>query len=210
MAPRRPKSPIESPTLTVDQMRRRIDRFKNCIQELDAFDPQKVQKRYRIPEVMALEAAIDGALSAAFGHDTPTYHRFSRAASLDNGPHMSRGGDWGDPQNYDEIDAREARQYLAEGKVQSISMLRQAIRALEDDIADKVPDTSQTPQQPASTPGDKVFLVHGRDDAVRTKLRCSFARLDSIQSFCIYGPMAAGTCSQNSGRSQKARVSLWF
>jgi hypothetical protein len=51
-------------------MRRRIERLQRCIDELEAFDPQKVQKRYREPEVMRLEAMIDEALSAAFGHGT--------------------------------------------------------------------------------------------------------------------------------------------
>ena len=89
---RRPAPKPEPPTLTIEQKRRRVERLKTCIQELRDFDPQKVQKRYQIPEVMALEAAIEEALSAAFGHNTPAYDRYSRAASLDNGPHMVRGG----------------------------------------------------------------------------------------------------------------------
>ena len=56
------------------------------IQELEAFDPQKVQKRYREPDGMRLEAAIDEALSAAFGDRTAAYERYRDAASLDHGP----------------------------------------------------------------------------------------------------------------------------
>ena len=50
--------------LTPDQKRRRIERLKNCIHELEKFDPQRVQKRYEIPQVMALEASIKDALAA--------------------------------------------------------------------------------------------------------------------------------------------------
>ena len=58
-------TPIPAPPiLNVEQMRRRVERLKVCIQELRDFDPQKVQKRYGIPEVMALEAAIEEAVIA--------------------------------------------------------------------------------------------------------------------------------------------------
>src|ERR1700729_3939007 len=79
-------SPPERPHLTVEQKRRRIASLQQCIHSLEGFDPQKVQKRYGIPEVMALEAAIKQALAETFGEGTPTFNRFKRAASLDNGP----------------------------------------------------------------------------------------------------------------------------
>jgi hypothetical protein len=45
---RRPTPPPkpERPNLTVEQKRRRIERLQKCIQELEAFDPQTVQKRF--------------------------------------------------------------------------------------------------------------------------------------------------------------------
>src|SRR5271156_2244830 len=39
--PPKPKAPI----LTAEQKRRRIERLKKCVRDLQAFDPQKVQKR---------------------------------------------------------------------------------------------------------------------------------------------------------------------
>jgi hypothetical protein len=132
---RRPSAPQpQSPVLSVEQKRRRIDRLRNCISELQAFDPQKVQKRYREPEVMRLEASIDGALSYAFGDGTPAYNRYSDAAHLDHGPHFMRMGDafGGGPQiDYDAKDAQDARRYFTEGKEQSIVVLLwEAIRTL--------------------------------------------------------------------------------
>jgi hypothetical protein len=72
--PPKPKAPI----LTAEQKRRRIERLKKCIRDLQAFDPQKVQKRFGVPEVFALEAAIDKALASAFGHVRIQLNRFER------------------------------------------------------------------------------------------------------------------------------------
>jgi hypothetical protein len=151
---RRPHPPPEPPVLTVEQKRRRIGRLQTCIQNLQAFEPQKVQKRYQVPEVMALEAAIDEALSAAFGDNTPGYNRYGGAASLDPGPHVLRmGGEWGGPSNYDAVEAQEARQYFAEGKEQAIAMLQQAIRTIEDEIADQTQEASEAAPAPAYREG---------------------------------------------------------
>ena len=45
--PPKPKPPV----LTVGQKRRRIERLQKCMQRLEAFDPQKVQRRLGVPEV---------------------------------------------------------------------------------------------------------------------------------------------------------------
>src|ERR1700722_8322680 len=121
----------QPPIRTVEQMRRRIERLDNCIRDLEAFDPQTAQKRYGIPEVEALEASIDDALAAAFGHRTHSYNRYKDAATLDNGPHTVRiqpAFGRGPAINYEYQEAQEARQYLTEGKQRSIALLRQAIR----------------------------------------------------------------------------------
>ena len=170
---RRSSPPIpERPVLTVHQLRNRIDRLQNCIQALEALDLEKVQKRDDDPQVMSIEASIEDALSAAFGHGTPTYNRYWEAANLDKGlrtmriePMWGRGGST----DYDAQDAHEARQYLAEGKQRSAALLRQAIRALENDIAELEPDSAQAPLH-ASVPSrdqSKVFVVHGHDDGAR-------------------------------------------
>src|SRR5580693_8263057 len=78
--PPKPKSPI----LTVGQKRRRIERLQKCITSLEAFDLQKARKR--APAILELEAAIDKALSSAFGYGTSTYLRYNEAATLDPSP----------------------------------------------------------------------------------------------------------------------------
>src|ERR1700761_963989 len=76
----KPKTPI----LTVGQKRRRIERLRKCIANLEAFDPQKAHNR--APAVLELEAAIDKALSSAFGYGTSAYLRYNEAATLDPSP----------------------------------------------------------------------------------------------------------------------------
>ena len=78
--PPKPKSPI----LTVGQKRRRIERLQKCVTNLAAFDPLKARKL--APAVIELEAAIDKALSSAFGYGTPAYMQYNQAATLDPGP----------------------------------------------------------------------------------------------------------------------------
>jgi hypothetical protein len=119
--------PPLAPVLTADQLRRRIAQLQRCIDALEAFDPQKVQRRYGEPEVMRLEAMIDEALAASFGHGTPGYNRYRDAGKLDHGPHIMRLGPAfgaGRQIDYDAQDAYEARQYLTEGRARAIALLR--------------------------------------------------------------------------------------
>jgi hypothetical protein len=146
--PPKPRPPI----LTVGQKRRRIERLQKCITSLEALDPQKVRKRFGVPEVLTLEAAIDKALSSAFGYGTPAYMRYNLAATLDPGPPITnaalrstvlrpvRGPGRRDAQ------AQEARQYFSEGKERSIALLREAICTLEDEIAAAQPGV-QAPKE---------------------------------------------------------------
>src|SRR5580704_17484817 len=134
--PPKPRVPI----LSAGQKRRRIERLQKCITSLEAFDSEKVRKRFGNPEVIALEAAIDKALSSAFGYGTPAYMRYNQAATLDHGPLISNatlrspgprpvGGS-----GQHDVQTEEARQYFSEGRERSITLLGEAIRTLEDEI----------------------------------------------------------------------------
>lgn len=114
--------------------------------------------------------SIDEALSAAFGHKTPAYSRYSDAIRLDNGPYVMRydpmfGGH--SDAAYDSQDAIDARRYLTEGKQRAIGLLSQAINALEFTIADREPTTSSAVPNVAVARhhSKKVFVVHGHDEA---------------------------------------------
>jgi hypothetical protein len=139
VSPPKPKSPI----LTVGQKRRRVERLQKCVTSLEAFDPQKARKR--APMVLALEAAIDKALSSAFGYGTPTYLRYNQAAILDPSPLLTNATVrssvvppvGGSARNA--AKAQETRQHFSENKERSIALIRKAISTLEDEIADAEP-----------------------------------------------------------------------
>jgi hypothetical protein len=136
--PPKPRTPI----LTVGQKRRRIEHLQKCVTNLEAFDPQKARKQ--APAVLELEAAIDKALSSAFGYGTPTYLRYTEAATLDpsslltslavRAPAKAVGG----PARHD-AKVQETRQHFSENKTRAITLLQQAIRSLEEEIAQAEP-----------------------------------------------------------------------
>jgi hypothetical protein len=159
--PPKPKAPI----LTAEQKRRRIERLKKCIRDLQAFDPQKVQKRFGVPEVFALEAVIDKALASAFGQRTSAYMRYNRAATLDHGPLITKAPvrsavmppESSEPGSQDDPrEAQEARAYFSEGRERSIDLLQKAICTLEDEIEELNPVVAAPQKSNATQPADEV------------------------------------------------------
>lgn len=142
-------------TLTVDQMKLGIARIQRRIDDLEAFDPQSVPQRYA-PEVIALAKSIDGTLAAVFGQGTADYRRHSNIASLDRGP-------LGSPA------LNQVRRYLTEGKQRSLVLLRQVIRELEEEIADRneTVGLSAVDQMAPKPDLSKVFIVHGHNDEAK-------------------------------------------
>ena len=171
--PPKPKSPI----LTVGQKRRRVERLQKCVTSLEAFDPQKARKR--APMVLVLEAAIDKALSSAFGYGTPTYLRYNQAAILDPSPLLTNATVrsavvppvGGSARNA--AKAQETRQHFSENKERSIALLRKAISTLEEEIADaeavvvavqkpRATQVIEAVQAPKATPKPEVGAVQRR------------------------------------------------
>jgi hypothetical protein len=177
--PPKPKSPI----LTVGQKRRRIERLQKCVTSLEAFDPQKARKR--APAVLALEAAIDKALSSAFGYGTSAYLRYNQAATLDPSHLITNatlrspvlrpadGPSVGAPSR-----AHETPQHFSENKGRSIALLREAINVLEDEIADAEPVVMVTPEPKIAQKSEEVRTLHPtRRDGVGLKAAWDRARL---------------------------------
>ena len=160
MATRKPPPPPAHANLTVDQMRKGIARLERVISEIEAFDATKLTKRWT-PEQKALEATIEGTLTSVFGHETVEYRRYSRATGLDHGGiNMSFGG----PRD----NSHEARQYVAEGKVEAVQILRSAINWLHDEIADAAETAPAEESARAATARSRsIFIVHGHDEAAR-------------------------------------------
>jgi len=169
MARRTVSAEPQMANLSAEQMRRGITRLENAITDIETFDPMTVQKRFG-PEEEALQMSIDGTLSSVFGHKTVEYNRYHHAARLDNGPlHME--SDWINARDgYGSRNgASEAHQYLAEGKIRSVHILRQAIKWLSEELANKAEYSRSTPDEPADVLPlpQTAFIVHGHDSGPR-------------------------------------------
>jgi predicted nucleotide-binding protein len=161
--------------LNSDQMKRGIARIQRVIGDIEAFDVTTLTKRWG-REQQALEASIEGTLTSVFGYDTVEYRRYRRAASLDNGAISMSIGAYGP--RVDE--GAEARRHVAEGKDDSIQLLRQAVRWLEDEVADAAASTpgtqtlaiAENPKLQSQKKSQKIFIVHGHDEvALQTVAR---------------------------------------
>jgi hypothetical protein len=147
---RRPAPPPKpkSPTLTVGQTRRRIERLEKCVAKLEAFDPQKARKR--APAVLELEAAIDKALSSAFGYGTPPYLRYNQAATLDPSPLLADAAARANAARpagssaRQDVKVQETREHFSENRSRAIALLQQAIHSLENEIARAGSDTEKS------------------------------------------------------------------
>jgi hypothetical protein len=171
--PPKPKTPI----LTIGQKRRRIERLQKCVSTLEAFDPQKA--RNRAPAVLELEAAIDKALSSAFGYGTPPYLRYNEAATLDPSPLLTNvaarapaSPTSGGPIRRD-AKVQETRQQFSVNKARAIALLQNAIRTLEKEIDDAQTGVAAT-QKPEAAP-----VVASDEAPAKAEVRTSSARASS-------------------------------
>jgi predicted nucleotide-binding protein len=161
--------PIQAPAVaTPEEIRQGIDRLTKRLGEVRAFDPTSVVEQNNIPDVEALAAAVDEALIRTFGADTLDYRRYSDAGYFDNGPF-----------NYaHQVPISQVHASLNRSKARSIALLTQAIKSLEERLAES-PDTSlkQSESEPEKSFERKVFVVHGRDDGPREAVARFLERL---------------------------------
>jgi predicted nucleotide-binding protein len=163
---RKPEEP-RSANLSAEQIRLGIQRIKRRIEEVEAFDPNTVNERFA-PEVSALEAGIRETLSKVFGHNTVEYDLYRYATSLDQGP-IDMGGC--------RTPASTFRSYLSEGRKNSLALLRQAVKGLEEELADRGdgPTPESAPEVDSAQSSD-IFVVHGRDSNAKTEVARTIER----------------------------------
>jgi hypothetical protein len=88
-----------------------------------------------------LEAAIDKALASAFGYGTSAYLRYTQAATLAPSPLLAEatgranGLRPGGAPALQDAKVQETREHFAENRSRAMTLLRQAIRTLEEEIA---------------------------------------------------------------------------
>lgn len=159
MARRPSQPPPPTPAaLTAEQMRLGIDRLQRRLEEVKKFDPQSVHEQHNIPHVEALAASVEDALVRTFGTHTTDYNLYRDAAYFDNGPF-----------NYARpVPIREVHASLERSKASSIALLGQAIRSLNERLAE-APLAAGPPAAPTANLSEnkKVFIVHGHDEGPR-------------------------------------------
>jgi predicted nucleotide-binding protein len=158
---RNPPAPPQPRALTADQIRQGIERLRKRISELEAFDPTSVEDRWS-PAAQAIGTAIEETLARVFGESTPAYNRYASAAQLDSGPLIMGGGP--DP-------IYKVHEWLREGKVRSLALLNQAVKGLEEDLADVGEGPSSAPKSaPRQSNNNEIFIVHGRDSPAKIEV----------------------------------------
>jgi hypothetical protein len=74
--------PPQDMSLTPDEMRAGVTRFKRRLAEIEQFDPQAMTSR-RDPRIDTLEPAIAGSLADTFREGTQAYKRYAQAKKID-------------------------------------------------------------------------------------------------------------------------------
>jgi predicted nucleotide-binding protein len=162
--------PVQAPVQsTSEEIRQGIERLAKRLAEVREFDPTSVVEQNNIPRVEALAAAVDDSLIRTFGADTLDYRRYSDAGFFDNGPF-----------NYAfEVPISKVQASLSRSKERSIALLTQAVKSLEERLAEH-PETTlkQSESEPQERFERRVFIVHGRDDGPREAVARFLERLE--------------------------------
>ena len=160
---RRTKTPAAVPIeRTAEATRAGIGRLQRRIDDLQALDIGTISTGFE-DSLKALEAGVAETLARVFGQNTPDFIRYQDAASLQRyivpifvvGP-----GSYEPPTPVGDIRAE-----VGGNRDRAVSLLRQAIRGLQEDLADAQPAEAApaAARRPASS--RNVFVVHGHDEA---------------------------------------------
>jgi len=149
------------PPFSRRSIERSIGHLQDRINELKAFNVALVTEG-QCPELLALSEAIRDTLDRAFGEGTIRFLRFSRAIKLQFSP-IAFGDNYPKLHHYQEGARKNTDQ--------SIVLLTQAQRTLNEDLADaegtgEREDDTKPPHE-TSHRSKKIFIVHGHDEGAR-------------------------------------------
>ncbi|MGF6162721.1 putative nucleotide-binding protein [Pseudomonas sp. 2725] len=145
---------MAQPTFPPAAIQKNIERLDARIAELEAFDIG-VLVNGRSPALTALEVAITDTLNRCFGHKPATFILYERAATLHYyGGSLRRG-----PVDYSTPTRRNIDN--------AVALLKQAKAALEEDLVDHEQsiEIDSSAEKAAVMPSNRVFVVHGHDEA---------------------------------------------
>lgn len=130
MPPKKATSP-DVAQLTPDEMKLGVTKLERRVQELRAFDVQKINNGSD-PSILALQASISGTLDSTFGSNSVQRRRYSEAVRLDLTVYVVGGYMDDEPST----SMAEIRAGVSEGISQAIALLEQAANALKEELAD--------------------------------------------------------------------------
>ena len=202
--------PVRIPAeLTPEQMRSGIDRIKRRIADLHEFPVSSIAHSSD-PRITALEKSIEETLQRVFGAGTIEVVRYRDAARLRRaiGAAALAGASRREPL------ASDMQREFSDRKANSLALLGQAVKGLEEEIAEsertRALGVSANPPSPAARPkpSRKVFVVHGRDDAPKNEVALFLSSIGLNRSFCTRVLMEAATYSRNFKKNRRALASL--
>lgn len=172
---------------TAEQKKRCIDKINARIVDLTAFDPTTIQQEHTDPQVQALEVSIETALASAFGQNTIEYDRYSRAAYLDRAPmymhttsgfFSARGGYTDNYQN----NFREAVQAIGKAKAESLALLNQAVKMLEEEIDDMqlMPAMTSNAEKAAPHLPSRPYSIHVNGENSRVNINSHDQSINTV------------------------------
>lgn len=176
MARRPSKPPPETPTLNPAERQAAIQRFQARIEELEAFDVARMNEQQPI-ELGTLSTSIQRALEKAFGAGTNDYNRFRPAEDLHYHSMIMQLDFPGLAGPGDRIE--DYRRETAKNIEKAVAVLRGAISALEEDIADHTALTGPIVRHGrGAEPSNEIFVVHGHDKAAMESVARFLERLE--------------------------------
>lgn len=145
-----------SRTLDKQALSNAIRSLQRRIEELNRFDFTSA-KRYD-PRVEALATKVDATIAEIFGHDTPEYGRYSVGSFEGAFSYME------DEPRPEQIQS-DYQQRLSAGVTQ-LESIRDLLKERLEDLNGADTVSNETPQK--SRPiGNRVFVVHGHDEAAK-------------------------------------------
>lgn len=152
--------------LSVEEMKRGIQRIQRRLDEVTQFDPKTLDPRDPSGTVRPLSASIETALTETFGRGTIEYIRYATAARFD----------W--PIGYmNDVQHHIKVKHVAEDRERSIQLLTAAIELLEErlEVADIGAESTKVASPAHSS--NRIFIVHGHDNETKEAVARFISRL---------------------------------
>jgi hypothetical protein len=143
-------------------MRAGVDRLSRRIGELEEFEMSKIT-RHGDRHVAALEISLEGTLQRVFGAETLEFNRYSSAARL---------RPWAVSIRRVGPSPHEVQREFDEMRGTAIALLGQAVKGLEEDIAERAGAPALVPKEPQRRLRKKALNQAIRDGGVRGDEGC--------------------------------------